>query len=89
MERSLKYMQLVIQFDPTGQGKCLFTEAVPLHEIGSLDVTRASTVEFSPRWQHWEVKIPGDPITVLYADSSRDACINWEIEHFNAMLAAS
>lgn len=74
----------VIQFDPEGTGHCLFTESIPLAELGELDVTRASVVEFSPRWQQWEVRPADDPLSVLFSSPSRIECVSWEVEHFNA-----
>ncbi len=36
----------IITFAPDGTAQCLWTEAVPLHDLGRLEVHRASTVEF-------------------------------------------
>ena len=66
---------------PDGTVRGLYTEAVPLHELGTLTVSRASSVEFSRRKQKWEVrpdKSWGDPRQVLFSDKSREACLRWE-----------
>ena len=66
----------VLTFDTNGQGSCLYSELIDLHSIGSLEVTRASTIEFNNQSQCWEVKnLKG---TVLYFSRSRTACLAWE-----------
>jgi hypothetical protein len=67
-----------------GTLRCLWNEDIPLAALGRLDVTRASTIEFSPEAQCWQVVING---ATAYADASRDACLSWEHQHFNAQLS--
>jgi len=76
-----------ILFTPDGEGQCLWTEALPLHALGALKMRRASVVEFNEQRQQWEVRLPDDKITVLFASESRQSCLNWEQQHFNQMLA--
>ena len=38
----------VITFETNGTARCLWTETVPLHQLGRLNVHRASQVEFNP-----------------------------------------
>jgi len=45
-------METIITFAMDGTGRCLWTEAVPLHELGQLEVERAATVELNNRGQH-------------------------------------
>jgi hypothetical protein len=80
---------LVLVFHPDGNGRCLWTEALPLASIGKLTMRRASVVEFNEQRQQWEVKPPEDSITVLFASQSREQCLQWEHQHFNQQLADS
>ena len=72
---------LVMQFDAAGDGHCLYTEALDLTAIGSLQMTRASTIEFNQSNQEWEVRDSAN--TLLYSNPSRTACLDWEQQHFN------
>jgi hypothetical protein len=76
----------VMIFGTGGTGRCLWTEAVPLQELGRLDVQRASTVEFNQTRQVWEVRLASAPEVVAYEHSSRDTCLDWERSHLNALL---
>ena len=76
----------VITFAPDGTAWCLWTEAVPLHELGRLDVQRASTVEFSANKQTWEVRLASEPETVAFSHPSRETCLDWERNTINALL---
>ena len=75
-----------IVFMPDGIARCLWTEAVPLHELGQLDIQRASTVEFEPSTQRWEVRLASNPDTVAFTHTSREICLNWERNTINARL---
>lgn len=66
-----------LRFDPVGTVTCLHTEAIDLCRLGRLDVVRATDLRFSPDNQHWEVRRPEDD-RLLFADPSRQACLNWE-----------
>lgn len=71
----------VIHFQPDGTGAGLYTELIDLREIGTLDVSRASNVEFNIEFQQWEVfDFTG---RVVFTDPSRAACLRWERIHFN------
>ncbi len=69
-------MNINIQFNPNGTAHCLWTEAVPLHELGRLEITRASQIEFNNADQEWEV-IDGKG-RVRFIAKSRSACLEWE-----------
>ena len=69
----------VLTFDANGTGSCLYSELIDLQSIGSLQVTRATEIEFNPLRQLWEVK---DGKT-LFAHPSRTVCLAWEQQHFN------
>ena len=66
----------VLTFDSNGTASCLYTELIDLKSIGSLEVTRATQIEFNNETQFWEVKnLKG---SVLYFSRSRTACLAWE-----------
>ncbi len=85
---------ILIRIAPTGQAKCLYTEAIDLASIGKLKMRRASHVKFNAQQQRWEVKeitsthTPTHPHThsPIFAHPSRQACLNWERQHFNSQL---
>ena len=72
-----------ITFDLDGSAHCLWTEAVPLHELGQLDIHRASQIEFNPLSQEWEVRLESNPTAVAFSHVSRSVCLCWEREHID------
>jgi len=70
----------VITFNPNGTAHCLWTEAVPLNELGLLNVHRAAVIEFNQKEQMWEVRLTSNPDTVAYSHVSRAICLHWERE---------
>ena len=76
----------IITFGSDGTARCLWTEAVPLHELGRLDIHRASTVEFDDVKQQWEVRLASNAGAVAFSHPSRETCLNWERETINALL---
>jgi hypothetical protein len=48
-----------------GLGQCLYTELIDLSSIGSLEVHRASTIEFNQSNQQWEVRDQSKVLVVL------------------------
>jgi len=75
-------MNINIQFNPDGTAICLWTEALPLHELGRLEITRASNIEFNNTTQHWEV-IDSRGRMRFFA-RSRSACLEWEHQNLQA-----
>ena len=69
-------MPINISFNNDGTAQCLWTEALPLQELGRLEVTRASNLEFNNQTQHWEVKDRRGK--VRFIAKSRSACLEWE-----------
>lgn len=65
-----------IAFASDGMARCLWTEALPLHEIGRLEIQRATNIEFNNATQKWEVKDRKGK--VRYFARSRSACLEWE-----------
>jgi hypothetical protein len=71
----------VLRFDLLGHGHCLFTEAIDLSALGTLEMTRASRIEFNQHTQQWEVRsVHGE---LLFRHRSRQACLQWEQQFFN------
>ncbi len=69
-------MRTEISFNLDGTAQCLWTEALPLHELGRLEITKASTIEFNNLTQHWQVKDRKGK--VRFISGSRSACLEWE-----------
>jgi hypothetical protein len=73
-------MNINIQFKLDGKAHCLWTDAISLHELGQLEITRASQIEFNNATQHWEVK--DSKGKVRFIARSRAVCLEWEREKF-------
>jgi len=70
---------ITITFDRNGIGSCLYTELIDLAAIGSLQIQRATNIEFNNTTQFWEVKnLKGK---VLFFSRSRAVCHALEAEH--------
>ena len=74
-------MNPVLTFDVDGTAHCLHTDAIPLQSLGTLEVQRATSIEFNPAVQQWEVKDAAGAI--LFTNPSRSCCLAWEAQHFN------
>ena len=72
---------MVLSIDTSGVGSCFYTEAIDLQQIGALEITRASTIEFNIKTQAWEVRALDDQ--VLFSNPSRHVCLSWEQQNFN------
>jgi hypothetical protein len=72
-------MNHVLTFELDGVVRCLHTDAIPLQSLGTLEVQRASTIEFNPTSQQWEVKDAAGAI--LFTNPSRSCCLAWEVEN--------
>lgn len=77
---------MTIDITPAGEVRCLYTEAIPLQELGPLHVRRASNVEFDASTQAWVVRVAGCD---LFRDPSRQACLDWEHQHDETILDAA
>ncbi|TXT46356.1 MAG: hypothetical protein FD140_4492 [Limisphaerales bacterium] len=74
-------MNPVLTFELDGTGHCLHTDAIPLQSLGTLEVHRATNIEFNSAVQQWEVK-DATGLT-LHSDPSRSCCLAWELDRFN------
>lgn len=72
----------ILTFTPTGEVVGLYTEVIPLTELGSLHIERWTVLEFNNSTEEWEVKrLTRDGLpdqTVLFSHPSRQACLHWE-----------
>jgi hypothetical protein len=71
-----KNMNTTISFKPDRTAQCLWTEALPLYELGLLEIHRASNIEFNNTTQKWEVQ--DCKRKVRFFAKSRSACLQWE-----------
>ena len=65
-----------ISFNPNGTAQCLWTEVLPLHELGRLEIHRATNIEFNNADQNWEVIDRRG--RARFIARSRSACLEWE-----------
>jgi hypothetical protein len=69
-------MNINISFNPDGTAQCLWTDALPLHELGRLEITRASNIEFNNADQKWEVIDRKGK--VRFISRFRSCCLEWK-----------
>jgi hypothetical protein len=79
-------MTAVIELAGDGTGTCLHTDLIPLQELGRLSVRRASTVEFNPGTQEWEVIPEKCRHLTLFSNQSRQLCLDWERDNFQQLV---
>ena len=71
----------VLTFESNGTGHCLYTEMIDLSELGVLEISRASSIDFNNEKQQWEVKnLKGK---VLFFSRFRADCLEWELGHYS------
>ena len=74
-------MKSTLTFDLHGQVHCLYTESINLQQLGTLEMKRATSIEFNVQSQQWEVRdVAG---AILHTNPSRSRCLAWELDHFN------
>jgi hypothetical protein len=72
-------MNIQISFNTDGTAHCLWTDAISLHELGRLEITRVSNIKFNNTTQHWEVKDRTGRLRFIA--KSRSGCLEWEQEN--------
>lgn len=72
---------VVLTFEPDGTAHGLYTEVIPLHSLGRLSIARATNIEFDEQNQCWMVW--DNDGHILFHNPSRQACLDWEHQHFN------
>jgi hypothetical protein len=65
--------------------RALWTDAIPLRNLGPCTVERASTVDFNPTSQEWEVRVRADR-PPLFCHPDRSRCLQWETDHDHLLL---
>jgi len=69
---------------PDGTVEGLYTDVIPLRELGKVYVARATNVEFDDSAQKWVVTLPDG--TELYKHESREQALNWEHVYCDLLL---
>ena len=72
----------ILRFDPTGKVACLYTEAIDLRSLGTLEIKRLTDVRFDDESQQWEV-VMSTTGEIVHCDPSREACLTWERENLS------
>jgi hypothetical protein len=72
---------MTISFHADGSATALWREHIDLAQLGRLEMSRATTIDFNQAEQVWQVRTP-DGRTVLFSSTSRNACLAWEDTHF-------
>ena len=72
-------MNIQNSFKSDGTAHCLWTDAISLHELGLLEITRASQIEFENATQHWEIRDRKG--RVRFIAKYRAGCLEWEQQH--------
>lgn len=70
-------MKTTLRFNTGGHIDCFYTEAIDLHVLGRLKVTRATHIRFSTTTQLWEV-INANSSERMFSHASRKQCLQWE-----------
>ena len=74
---------MTFQCLPSGEIRCLWTDEIPLRELGTCTVERASNVEWDAAAGEWTVAVLGQE---LFRHASRDTCLTWEHENDELIL---
>jgi hypothetical protein len=77
-------IEAVIRFDQDGTGSAFYTEAIDLSELGRLEITRATKIEFNNTRQLWEVF--NFTNNLVFEHTSRQTCLDWEHQQYNQPL---
>ena len=72
-----------LTFRADGTARTLWTDALPLQELGRLFVHRASWIDFNEHTQQWEVRLTPHADKAVFTHASRAECITWEHQHWN------
>ncbi|HEX7121742.1 MAG TPA: hypothetical protein VF178_05165 [Gemmatimonadaceae bacterium] len=75
---------LAIRINPAGDIECLHDDELALHELGTMEVRRASHVEWDG--SQWVAR-DAETGEVIARDVLRSRCIAAEVAHFNRKIA--
>lgn len=70
----------ILNFTPDGSFHGLHTDRTDLSAIGSMEVHRASWVDFNGHTQRWEVRWDPHADDPVFTHASREVCLEWERE---------
>lgn len=76
-------MPHVLTFSEEGICSTLWTDKLPLAELGTIRVRRASWIDFNEHTQKWEVRFEPHTDNAIFSDASREACLAWENQQLN------
>lgn len=76
-------MPHVLTFAAEGSCSTLWTDKLPLAELGTMRVRRASWIDFNEHTQKWEVRFEPHADDAAFSDPSREACLAWENQQLN------
>lgn len=77
--------EIIIQFHPNGQRFAIWTEEVPLEQLGTLTTKRASNIERNDETGLWEVTMAWEDAP-RFAHKSRKTCLAWEVDYIHANM---
>jgi len=72
-----------ITFKPDGTARTLWTDSLPLRELGTLSIRRASWIDFNEHTQEWEVRFDPHADDPVFTNATRSECIRWEHDQLN------
>lgn len=78
--------EVIIQFHSDGRRFAIWTEEVPLEELGTLTCKRASTIERNDATGEWEVVMTGET-NPRFSHKSRKVCLAWEVDYIQGHMA--
>lgn len=71
---------MIIKIDiESGTARCLYTDDIPLTDLGSVKMTRASHVEWDDGKQTWEVLEPKTLSVLMGGFKTRKDALAWEV----------
>ena len=76
-------MEHVINFGDDGTAQTLWTDLIPLAELGHLRVQRASWIDWNEHTQKWEVRLSPHADDPVFSHESREVCLQWEHQLLN------
>ncbi len=71
---------------PEGAVEGLYSDEIPLKNLGYLDIKRATNVEFCSDRQEWIVTLPDG--TEVYSNANREKALAWERKYCDSLLEA-
>lgn len=74
----------VIVIRPDGKVEGLYNDIIPLNQLGTLNVKRATNIEFCFKRQKWIVSLPNGE--EVYSNGSREKALDWEKVYCERLL---